>query len=645
MSNKGMSRRSFFAGSAALAAFAGLSFAGTALGETEAENAASSEQSEGLPEKWDKEVDVVVIGSGSILPAAFTAYERGLTDVLILEKSPTHFGGTSYFAGGGCSCPNSTLALEAGQPEIPQDLLKQYLEETAAGQSNDTIIQAMLENYVPATDFLSDEIDMPTIYNSSEYAGYTLYTPNSCLEADYSGVSCHVSIEATEDGLTMNRAWYAYFKDRLEERNIEVMMGAEATKLIYKGNPYLENGEVVGVYANTEDGQIAIKARYGVVIGTGGFDHNQDMMKAYIPNPMYATVAVPTNTGDGHRMAAELGAEMRNMKESFRMAFIKTQEDMGYTSTDPGSDDGTMGSEQTGSKMCNTPGRPGSIIVNKYGKRFVDESANYDGFGMAFEEFNVAINEWTNIPAYLIFDDTYNGPLGHAMPNLAKIAEEGLELPSYVGKYDSLEELADAMGIDKENFLATVEKFNGYCETGIDPEFHRGEPSWDKYTCGNMQAFEAGEMKNPCMTPLVDGPFYVMEMYPGMMQTKGGLVINEHAQVMNVNGNPIPRLYAGSCTIANPLGRGYGWGGGTIANGFIPGFMAGEHLATLTPWDGSEPKEVTGRPEKKEPEVKADANANADEGEVAAPAEKEAVDCAPCHGDAHKPGDENPHGY
>lgn len=643
MARKNMSRRSFFAGSAALAALGGLTFTGAALGETETTTEVTKVKgNEGLPEKWDKEVDVVVIGSGSILPAAFTAYERGLTDVLILEKSPTHFGGTSYFAGGGCTCPNSTLALEAGQPEIPRDLLKQYLEETAAGQSNDTIMEAMLDNYVPATDFLSDEIDMPTIYNSSKNAGYTLYTPLSCLEEDYSGVSCHISIETYEDGRTMNRAWYAYFKDRLEERNIEIMMGAEATKLIYNGNPYLENGEVVGVYADTAEGKIAIKARYGVVIGTGGFDHNQDMMKAYIPNPMYGTVAVSTNTGDGHRIAAELGAEMRNMKESFRMAFIKTQDDMIYTSTDPDFDDGTMGSEQTGSKMLNTPGRPGSIIVNKYGKRFVDESANYDGFGMAFEEFDPALNEWTNIPAFIIFDDTYNGPLGHAMPNLAKIAEEGLELPTYVEKFDTMEALAEAKGIDKENLLATVERFNGYCETGIDPEFHRGEPSWDKYTCGNMQRYEDGELKNPCMSPLEDGPFYVMELYPGMMQTKGGLVINEHAQVMNVNGNPIPRLYAGSCTIANPLGRGYGWGGGTIANGFIPGFMAGEHLATLTPWDGSEAKEVTGRPEKKEVVAKDDA---ADTTDAAAPAEEEVVECAPCHGDAHKPGDENPHGY
>lgn len=583
MSIQNMNRRSFFMGSAAVAALGGLALAGCTSGQTMA-TAGSASTGGNVPESWDKEVDVIVIGSGSIIPAALKAYEGGL-EVVVLEKHPTHFGGTSYFAGGGCSCPNSTLAMEAGVPEIPRDLLKQYLEESAAGQSNDIILEAMLDNYVPATDFLADEIDLPLTYNASKNAGYVLYTPNSCLEKDYSSVSGHVSIEPYEDGRTMNRAWGAYFQDALEERNIEVMMGTAAKKLIYNGNPFLEDGEVVGVYADTAEGEIAIKARHGVVIGTGGFDHNEDMVKSFIPNPMYGTVALDTNVGDGHRMAVELGAELRNMKESFRMAFIRTQEDMIYRSTDPDFDDGTMGSEQVGSKMLNTPGRPGSIIVNKHGERFVDESSNYDGFGMAFEFFDVARDEFRNIPGFMIFDNSYNGPLGHAMPNLSKHAETNTPLPDYVEKFNTLEELADAKGIDKASLLATVERFNGFAETGVDSDFGRGDPSWDRFTCGDMKRFEAGEIKNPCMTPLVEGPFYCLEIYPGMMQTKGGLVINEHAQVMNVNNNPIPRLYAGSCTIANPLGRGYGWGGCTVGNGYIPGYMAGEHLATLTPWD------------------------------------------------------------
>lgn len=580
MSTKNMSRRSFFAGSAAVAAMGGLALAGCSNGQNTA--AAGPASGGNVPETWDKEVDVVVIGSGSIVPAALKAHEEGL-QVVILEKHPTHFGGTSYFAGGGFTCPNSRLALDAGMPEIPRDLLKQYLEETAAGQSNDTIMEAMLDNYAPTADFLADEVGLPLAYLGGK--GYTLYTPNSCLEEKYSEVSGHVSIEPYEDGRTMNRAWGAYFMDALEERNIEIMMGTAAKRLIYSGNPFLEDGEVLGLYADTADGEIAIKARYGVIIGTGGFDHNDEMMKSYIPNPMYGTVALDTNTGDGHRMAMELGAEMRNMKESFRMAFIRTKEDMIYRSTDPDFDDGTMGSEQVGSKMLNTPGRPGCIIVNKYGERFVDESANYDGFGMAFEFFDAARDEFRNIPGFIIFDGTYNGPLGHAMPNLAKLAETNTPLPEYVEQFDTLEALAEAKGIDKEGLLATVERFNGFAETGADLDFGRGDPSWDRFTCGDMKRVESGEIKNPCMSPLVDGPFYCMELYPGMMQTKGGLVINEHAQVMNINGNPIPRLYAGSCTIANPLGRGYGWGGGTVCNGFIPGFMAGGHVATLDPWD------------------------------------------------------------
>lgn len=109
MDKQNLSRRSFLASGAAAAALGGLALAGCSSTEAPASgaSAASDAGAEGLPEKWDREVDVVVIGRGGILPAAFTVYERGLKNVLILEKSPTHFGGTTYFAGGGCSAPTT----------------------------------------------------------------------------------------------------------------------------------------------------------------------------------------------------------------------------------------------------------------------------------------------------------------------------------------------------------------------------------------------------------------------------------------------------------------------------------------------------------------------------------------------------------
>ncbi|MEC4272175.1 FAD-binding protein [Adlercreutzia sp. R25] len=577
-----LSRRSFFKGSVAVAALGGLTMAGCS---SEQPMAATGAATGVLPEKWDREVDVIVVGTGTILPAALRAHDSGL-ETLIIEKHPTHFGGTSYFHGGGCSCPNSTVALESGAPEIPRELCKEYMVDTSEGRTSDTVLEAMLENYVPAIDYLADECDFPISYFSGTTMPYSVYTPLSVLDKDFGGVQGHVGVEPTEDGKMLGRAWTAYFKDAIDERGIEVLMGTAAKQLIYNGNPQLEDGEVVGLYAETENGTIAVKARYAVILGTGGFDHNKAMMEAFIPNPMYATNAIETNTGDGHLMAMELGADLRNMKESFRMAFTPIEEEMNYAITDLSADDGkTVNTEQSTGRMMLGPGQAGSIVVNRHGQRFVDESTSYDCFGRGFELYDPGWKEWRNIPGFLIFDKTYKGLLGNGMPTLQQLAEKGEPIPDYVAQYDTLEALADGEGIDKSALLATVERYNGFCETGVDLDWNRGVSSWDRFTCGDPSRVESGELKNPCLAPLNEGPFYCMKLYPGLMQTKGGLVINENAQVMNVQGNPIPRLYAGSNCIANIMGPGYGWGGCTTANGYIVGYIAANHVATLESWE------------------------------------------------------------
>lgn len=202
-----------------------------------------------------------------------------------------------------------------------------------------------------------------------------------------------------------------------------------------------------------------------------------------------------------------------------------------------------------------------------------------------------------------MLDSTYVGNFGSGTPTLAQLlgtqelseddkvrygipdTEDGQGVPNYIHRFDTLEELAEGMGIDCGNLLATVERFNGFCEEGVDRDWNRGTGSWERYTCGNQARVDSGEIKNPCLAPIAQPPFFCVEVYPGMLQTKGGLVINGNAQVMNLRGEVIPRLYAGSCTIANPLGRGYGWAGGTVANGFVVGFVAASHLATLEPWE------------------------------------------------------------
>lgn len=591
-----VSRRGFVTGAAA-AALAGAAAipCGRALGDEWSDR--------GMPEAWDRETDVVVLGTGSIVPAALKAYDEGL-EVLVLEKHPSYFGGTTAWCGGAVSCPNSPFALEAGKPEIPRDVLKEYLENCADGQSSDELIEMMLDNYVPAIEYLSQEAGYDIkYYNPSETPGYCVYRPCGRIEEEYAGVCCTVGMNAHESGAVLGRAFQAFGRDAVEEREIEVLFGTAGKKLIYNGNPLLGDGEVVGVWAEGPEGPLAIKARYGVIVGTGGFDFNREMVQHYLPAPIYSTCSIETNTGDGHIMAMEVGAAMANMNECYRVSFTMPDGADIYQASYPELDNGSYASEEIHGRVFTAPGKAGSIMVNKLGQRFGNESSSYDMFGRNFEKYDTGRFDWTNIPGYLICDGTYVGNFGSGTPTLAQLlgtaelteddkvrygipdSGDNAGVPPYVHRFETIEELADGMGIDKENLLATVERFNGFCEEGVDRDWNRGAGSWDRYTCGNQERVDSGELKNPCLAPIAQPPFFCVEIYPGMLQTKGGIVINGNAQVLNVRGEVIPRLYAGSCTIANPLGRGYGWAGGTVANGFVVGYVAGSHVATLEPWE------------------------------------------------------------
>ena len=578
-----LNRRSFVK-CAGLAGGAALTAAGASAALADETTPAASDQP-WMPEEWAYETDVVVVGTGTIVSAAMRAYDQGL-DVLVLKKHPTWFGGTTALCGGGLFCPNSTGSLEQGCREIPRELLKEYCMDVAEGQTSEELVDMMLDSCVAAVDYLNNECGYNWIsFGPTPNFSFNIYYPYPELEEEYSDTPTFVSIGTHEaTGKVSGRAIPEYGKDALAARGIEVLMGTAATKLIYAGNPALGDGEVIGLWATDPDGnELAIKARYAVVLGTGGFDMNQEMVRHYINHPIYATCAVETNTGDGIAMGMELGANLCNMNKAYNMCYNMMEQPDRYASTDLSKDQGTTHSEQL-NPLWLTPGMTGSIMVNRHGQRFCCEGASYDLIGRAFDAYDTGRREWSNIPGYVIADGTYKGSFGNGQPSLSSMIESG-EFPEWLHVFDTMEELADGMGIDKENLLATVERWNVMCEEGVDKDFNRGVGTWDRFTTGDASRVESGELKNPCMAPLKEGPFYCSEIYPGMLQTAGGLEINVNGQVMNVRGEVIPRLYAGGCCIANVLGRGYPIGGTTLANGYVVGYVAANHIATLEPWE------------------------------------------------------------
>ena len=500
-----------------------------------------------LPAKWDYEADVVVLGTGTVAVAPLVANEAG-AKVLILEKA-AEFGGTSATSGGSAYIPNNYLMREAGLPDSREKALT-YLRRTADGQSSEELMTAYVDKGNEMLEWLRDKagfkwrVPAPTPKrNNYEYYPFE----------GSASVSRSTSI-VREDGVTSGRGLWLSFKEATVKRGIQILYKTPGKRLIT--NP---EGEVMGVVAESEGKEIAIKARRAVIIGTGGFDYNREMVRHFLRGPLHASNAVPGNTGDGHLMAMAIGADLRNMNECWGLPFFKPVPDAYSGIAD----------------WYIYRGKPGTVIVNKYGERIGDESANYDTFEKAFHSYDSGLFEWRNIPSFCLFDSGYTKRYG--LPGGAMVGD----VPAWITKADTLDALATALKIDVSGLKSTMGTFNKNASEGLDPVWHRGEYDYDKFNSGDPSRTD---LKNTALAPLETPPYYGAAIWPGTCGTCGGLRTNANAQVLNVWGKAIPRLYCTSNTMASVMGVGYTAGGGTLGPGLVFGYIAAKHAVGLAPW-------------------------------------------------------------
>jgi 3-oxosteroid 1-dehydrogenase len=188
---------------------------------------------------------------------------------------------------------------------------------------------------------------------------------------------------------------------------------------------------------------------------------------------------------------------------------------------------------------------------------------------LAYERHNQA----TAIPSWLIIDARHRRlyPFGTVPP---RYTPKSWLTSGYMKKANSIEGIAAACGIDPAGLRQTVERFNIMAKAGIDEDFHRGENAYDTHY---------GEPKhkpNPCLGPVSTPPYYAVAIYPGDCGTSGGLLTNEHGQVLTPDGNPIGGLYAAGVNAAPVLGRKYPGAGASLGPVTVSGFIAGSHIAT-----------------------------------------------------------------
>lgn len=529
--------------------------------------------------------DVVVLGSGaSALAAAVAAHGHGAERVGVFEKADV-VGGTSAMSGGMIWIPCNHHMTEAGAPDSRDEALR-YLESLSHGRILPALAEAYIDTGPEMLQWFEDNTpvafeiveDFPDYHpekpGGSMTGGRSLECPLFAFGElgdwqDRVSQSRQMSRHVLMNETTLGRgATTGIAREVLEQRaaadirgcgqaligrllkacldrGIEPRIGHTATELLSS------DGRVTGVRFATAAGPVEVAAG-GVILATGGFEWNAEMIRDFIRGPLERPVSIETNTGDGLKMAMRAGAQLGNMQEAWWVPVIDVDNDEGETIP------WMVNRERV---------QPRTIMVNRAGRRFANEAANYNAFGAAFHQLDAGSFEYSNMPAWMLFDQAYLTRSG-----IAGYRGEGA-VPRWLTSADSLDELAELLGIDGTTLEETVSRWNAQVADLDDPDFGRGRSVNDTHWGDGTRTAAA------TLGPIDTGPFYAVQVRPGALGTKGGPRTNGVGQVLDLDDQPIAGLYAAGNVMASAMGMTYGGAGGTLGPGMVFGFAAGRAAA------------------------------------------------------------------
>ncbi|UCV17800.1 FAD-dependent oxidoreductase [Ferribacterium limneticum] len=534
-------------------------------------------------ERWDKEADVVVVGSGAAgLVAAVSAVYAGAS-VIIVEKAPV-VGGTTAKSDGGYWIPNNRDMRAAGLVDNRIDAIT-FMARCARPQLfNPTdallglpereyrLLETYYDNASKTVEFL-EEISALKSFQAYPWPDYVEIPENKSPKGRaFTPRKPDGSYGRGVEIVRQLKAW-------LDDKKVPVLLRHRAKEVVRN-----ERGEVVGLLATTKDGRtISLRAKKGVIFGSGGFGQNPEMMLNYQPLPIYGGLAVPGAEGDFVRIGQSVGAKLGNMANSWHMQIL----------LEPALEVRSM---PIG--IVQPPG-DSMILVNKYGERVVGEKRNYHDRTQAHFAWDALRSEYPNQLMFMVYDrrtaelfaGSYPLPAAGTAASYVISAASLAELEQAIQA--RLKKLSPRLGNIRlsdnfaKNLAATVTNFNRYAANGVDEQFQRGSKAydieWDAIYTSHPRpdtGWKMGEAPNPTMHPFQsDGPYYAIIVGATCLDTNGGPVINSSAQVLDADEKPISGLYgAGNC-IASPAAQGYWGGGATIGPAMIYGFLAGSHAA------------------------------------------------------------------
>jgi 3-oxosteroid 1-dehydrogenase len=523
---------------------------------------------------WDNETEVVVVGYGGAgAVTAIAAHDAG-AEVLILEKQAsdtpvkTNHTPNTRMSGGHWFCPvdtEKTIAYLEAMVKVSNESLdserREMISVFARYLTGNTDWMKSIGGQTVADpgsgisgEVLSDKEDTP-LKRGRHDAGKIFLADLPHLPGSESSA---FDSARTTGKYRNGAAFFKFLSDAVESRKIKILWETSGSHLIMNG------GEVIGIEAKSKDKVIRVKASRAVVLTCGGFEFNEVMKQNYLrAYPAYFT-GNPGNSGDGISMAMEVGANLWHMNNaSWRVAMKFPEFQCGFA---------TQRHETR------------SIFVDKKGNRFANERYELHTFGYALTDYDSHIACYPKNPCYWVFDEkrrmlgplaSYGGncnPPGGIMGDIFYIWSEDntREIDrGWIMKSNTLEGLArqiksdpDNLGLlETANLAAALKRYNELCQKGEDNDFHK-----------------PGEWLQPLEGP----PYYAVKLWLGGPNTQGGPKRNTRAQIVRVDGKPIPRLYS-----AGEMGSVWSMlyqGSGNLGECIAFGRIAGANAAAEKPW-------------------------------------------------------------
>ena len=559
---------------------------------------------------FDHVVDVLVVGSGGGgMTAALTAHAAGL-DALVIEKS-SHFGGSTALSGGGIWVPGAPAQRREGYTPSPEAVVG-YLKLITEGLVSESRIRQYVEAAPQMLRFLEQLSDWFEFVWKPGYADYYPELPGGSelgstinvppidlrrlgvdeqkllaplalaprgiwlgpkelrtfyrIRQSWAGKGVLLKLISRmvrarvlgERMAAIGQSLAARLRLAMRERGVPLWLDSPMSELLIGAD-----GSVTGAVVERDGVVQRIGARHGVILASGGFDHDLARRKEVLPViDQDWSFGNPAAMGDGIRAGEKVGAATELLDEAWWFPAIQWP-------------DGRM------QFMLNERMMPAQFIVNGDGKRFINEAAPYMDFGHAMiDGQNSGV---THIPCWLITDHrswnryVIGGHLpipqipGAPVPTGRKVPRAWLESGG-VKAATSWDEMAVKIGVPAGPLAETAARFNELARTGHDDDFNRGDSVYDNY-------YGDPTLPNPNLYPLGDPPYYAFRIVLGDLGTSGGLRTDEYARVLRADDTVVAGLYAVGNTAAPVMGRSYAGAGATIGPAMTFGFVAAKHVA------------------------------------------------------------------